>query len=88
MCYFLYVIIRLIDIIKNTIGLKNKLVKDFKTTQIEIEDFLIENVSDIIAEFVDKKGQEHYNLIKELCDNLKQTMVKMITFESFNINMG
>ena len=48
--------------------LANKLVKDFKSSQIEIEDYLIENVSDIVAEFADRKGQEHYNLINELCD--------------------
>ena len=67
--------------------LGNKLVKDFKTIQIEIEDYLIENVSDIVAEFADKKGQQHYNLIKTLCDTLKITLSKMTTFESFNINM-
>ncbi|MGH4138340.1 type II toxin-antitoxin system HicA family toxin [Clostridium sp.] len=65
----------------------NKLVKDFKTTQIEIDELLIGNVYDIVAEFADKKGQEHYNLIKELCDTLKTTISKMTTFESFNINM-
>ncbi|WP_291635883.1 type II toxin-antitoxin system HicA family toxin [Clostridium sp.] len=67
--------------------LGNKLVKDFKNLQIEIEDYLIENVSDIVAEFADRKGQEHYNLINELCDSFKKTMSKMATFESFNINM-
>ena len=44
-------------------------------------------MSDIVADFADKKGQEHYNLIKELCNSLKKTMSKMNTFESFNINM-
>ncbi|MCJ7689158.1 MAG: hypothetical protein MUO60_07555, partial [Clostridiaceae bacterium] len=67
--------------------LGNKLVKNFKSAQIEIEDYLIENVSDLVAEFADRKGQEHYNLINELCDSFKKTMSKMTTFESFNINM-
>ena len=44
-------------------------------------------MSDIVAEFADKKGQQHYNLIKTLCDTLKITLSKMTTFESFNINM-
>jgi len=64
-----------------------KLIKDFKDTQIEIEDYFLTVASDKILDFVDKKGQEKYNLMHDLIKKLKEIMSKMIDFESYELNM-
>lgn len=66
-----------------------KLTRKFKEQQKLIEDLFMTKVTDIMAEYADKRGQEKYNEVKSICNELKETLSKMEdnNLESFTNNI-
>ncbi|MBU3215848.1 type II toxin-antitoxin system HicA family toxin [Clostridium estertheticum] len=64
-----------------------KLMKDFKKMEYEIENYFMAEITDIVSEFSDRKGQEKYKLMENLSIELKETMAQMLDLESYEKNM-
>ncbi|MFT5872862.1 MAG: putative RNA binding protein YcfA (HicA-like mRNA interferase family) [Clostridium sp.] len=65
-----------------------RLMRDFKKKEIEVENYFMTDIADILAEFSDKKGQEKYNLIQNLSTELEETLAKMIDLETYELHMA
>ena len=72
----------------NTHAREMKIMNDFKDKEIEVENYFMTEISDIISEFSDRKGQEKYNLMKTLIQELKETLLNMTDLESYELNMS
>jgi predicted RNA binding protein YcfA (HicA-like mRNA interferase family) len=71
----------------NTHAREMKIMNDFKDKEIEVENYFMTDISDIISEFSDQKGQEKYNLMKALIKELKETLTNMNDLESYELHM-
>lgn len=64
-----------------------KLIREFKEKKTIVENFFMGDLVDIITDYADKRGQEKYKLVKDMCDNLKEIMNKMNDLQGFADNL-
>ncbi|WP_053957144.1 hypothetical protein [Inediibacterium massiliense] len=62
-----------------------KIIRKFKAKKMEIENFMMEEMNDLISEYVDKKMYERYKITQNLADEIVDSLEKINSWETVTL---